>query len=81
MWENFASQAGWVSLGSTVTPGMGWLLETPASLSQPFSRYALAKEGCGLAQREHLAGAQWQSSQLGPLINLFSEVPMGVGGG
>lgn len=80
-WENPASQAGWASLGSTVTPGTGWLPGTPTSPSQPMSRLAWAVEGCGLVQGDHLAGARWQSSQLG-LLTPVPEVPRrGIGAG
>lgn len=80
-WENPASQAGWASWGSTVTPGTGRLPGTPTSPSQPMSRLAWAVEGCGLVQGDHLAGARWQSSQLG-LLTPVPEVPRrGIGAG
>lgn len=46
--ENFASQAGWASLGSTITPGPGWALGTLTS--RLMSRHISAKEAWGLAQ-------------------------------
>lgn len=80
-WENPASQAGWASLGSTVTPGTGWLPGTPTSPSQPMSRLAWAVEGCGLVQGDHLAGARWQSSQLGLLTPVPGVPRRGIGAG
>lgn len=73
MWENFASQARWASLGSTVTPETGWPLGTLTFPSQPRSRHVLAKEGRGLVQREHLVVKQ----PVGPPHQRFSRGPTG----